>query len=126
MLQQVFFVGMAGAFGTLARFGLQSLLPGTAGAGFPWSTLAANGIGCFIFGLIWGGVGERFFVGAGDVRNIVLVGFLGAFTTFSSLAAEGAYYFKVGQPAVAAGYLCLQICAGLVLVFAGLAVAKSL
>ncbi len=80
---------VAGACGTLARYGLASLLQRGRHAGFPWGTLAVNVLGCFLFGLIWTSTQQRFVINS-DTRTIILVGFLGAFTTFSSFQFETA------------------------------------
>lgn len=72
----------AGGLGALSRFGLTVLVNKLAGGQFPWGTLAVNMLGCFIFGLLWELISSRML--SDPTRIILLVGFVGSFTTFSS------------------------------------------
>ena len=114
----------AGAAGTLARFGLsglvQRIVPGSA---FPWGTLAVNAVGCLLFGIVWSLAEERLVI-SGATRAIVLVGFMGAFTTFSTFAFETGQLLDDSQWLAAAGNVLLQNVAGVVLVLVGIAVGK--
>jgi len=85
--QKLLWLALAGACGTLARYGLGGWVQRVTSPGFPWGTLAVNITGCFLFGLTWALAQQRLAI-APEVRTIVLVGFLGAFTTFSSLVFE--------------------------------------
>lgn len=91
--QKLAWLAVAGAMGTLARYGLtglaQRVAPNIAG-GFPWGTLAVNVLGCFLFGLVWSLAESEWAVNS-HVRVVIFVGFLGAFTTFST------YAFEAGQ-----------------------------
>lgn len=53
----------------------------------PWGTLVVNGVGCLVFGVVWAVAGDRFTL-SNELRTVILVGFLGAFTTFSSFVSE--------------------------------------
>lgn len=59
------------------------------GRDFPWGTWSVNILGCFLFGLIWVLSDERSLIPA-QGRIVILVGFMGAFTTFSTLVFESA------------------------------------
>ena len=72
----------AGGVGALSRFALTSFGNNLLGYKFPFGTFIVNIIGCFLFGLIWRLIGEQLL--PDTVRVIVLVGFIGSFTTFSS------------------------------------------
>jgi CrcB protein len=87
MFERLAFLGLAGACGTLARYGLSGLVHRCAGASFPWGTFTVNMTGCFLFGLVWTLAGERMVLGS-EARLLVLTGFMGAFTTFSTFVAE--------------------------------------
>ncbi len=78
-------MAIAGATGTLARYGLQGLVQARAGT-FPWGTLVVNIAGTLAFGLVWGLIEDKIpsTPSAPAVRMVVLIGFMGAFTTFCS------------------------------------------
>lgn len=123
MIQKIIYIALAGAGGTLARYGLSGLVQRIAGAGFPWGTFAVNAAGCLLFGLTWALTVERF-PGSGELRIVLLVGFLGAFTTFSTFMAESGQLLAAGQYWYLLGNLILQNVAGLALFFLGLALGR--
>lgn len=105
--------GMAGAY---ARFRLSRWIYGRTGHRFPWGTLAVNLAGSFALGLVLPHL-------AGDatpLRALVVVGFLGAFTTFSTFAAETVALLEERRRGRAAGYVAASLALGLVAVAAGL------
>ena len=70
--------------------------------GFPRGTLVVNAAGCLLFGRVWC-LGEERLVISGKTRLIILVGFLGSFTTFSSFAFETGQLLRDFQRWLAAG-----------------------
>ena len=80
-------IALAGAAGTLARYWLGASVQRLAGGSFPWGTVVINVSGCFVFGLFWALAVERFNIDS-ELRIIILLGFMGAFTTFSSFIFE--------------------------------------
>lgn len=80
-------IGFAGGLGAIVRFFLSRLVSTHTGETFPWGTLTVNVAGCLLFGLLWG-MGEDREWFSDRVRLTLLIGFLGAFTTFSSFAYE--------------------------------------
>lgn len=84
---QVLAIAGGGALGALARFWMSAELYRLLGRGFPWGTLAVNVLGSFLMGLLFVLFLERLAAGP-EVRSAVLVGFLGAFTTFSTFSLE--------------------------------------
>ncbi len=87
MWQRILWLSMAGAIGTLARYGLVSFVQSVNPNNFPLGTLFVNLIGCFLFGFIFGLAEERFILST-EASLIILIGFMGAFTTFSTYAFE--------------------------------------
>lgn len=117
-------LAVAGGLGALARYGLALGVQRLAGAGFPLGTFVVNMLGCFAFGLVFG-VLERSLLPS-ELRPVVLTGFMGAFTTFSTYAFESHALLKSGQFALAALNLGGQVVLGVLAVALGLALAKSL
>ncbi|HEX9758020.1 MAG TPA: fluoride efflux transporter CrcB [Nitrospiria bacterium] len=123
--QKLIWIGTAGALGTLVRYGLSGFIQKTFGFGFPWGTLLVNMMGCFLFGLFWSLAEHRFTFG-GEVRMIVLVGFLGSFTTFSSFAFETSQLLRDSQWLMAMGNLMAQNLIGITTLFLGLFLGRLL
>jgi CrcB protein len=89
-------IALAGAFGTLCRYWLSGLVYDVLGRDFPWGTWAVNIFGCFLFGLVWILSEERGFLSA-QARILILTGFMGAFTTFSTFIFESGGILNDGQ-----------------------------
>lgn len=107
-------VAVGGALGSIARFGLSSLIANAFGQTFPWGTMAANVSGSLVIGFFatLTGPDGRLLV-PGDVRQFVIVGLCGGYTTFSSfswqtltLAADGEY-LRAGLNVLGSVALCL-------------------
>jgi CrcB protein len=91
VLYSYLFVALGGALGAMARFGLNVLLQ--RDVEFPWGTLSANLIGCFVMGLVAQLIASTaWFNDAGIIpdqyRLLFAVGFCGSFTTLSSMVLE--------------------------------------
>lgn len=96
MLQKLLLISLAGSLGTLARYGLSGVVQRVFGTGFPWGTLAVNFVGCLVAGALWV-VSENKMSLGGEMRIIVFVGFMGAFTTFSSFMIETGALLRDGE-----------------------------
>jgi fluoride exporter len=115
-------VAGGGALGTLARYGLSRIVPGEPG-GVPVATLLENVGGAFLLALVAGVLLAR---PAPDtvLRPFLLTGFLGSFTTFSTLAVETERIAAAPGAAVALAYPVLSVAAGLAAATAGLLLAR--
>lgn len=122
---KLLFIAAAGALGTLARFGLASMVQRLAGPGFPWGTTTVNLSGAFLFGLVWTLAEGRLRLGP-EVRLVVLTGFMGAFTTFSTLMFETATLARGAEWLAAGLNLVGQNAVGLAALLLGLAVGRLL
>jgi fluoride exporter len=111
-------VATGGALGALARWGVAEALPHDPGR-FPWSTLVANVVGCFLIGVLIVLVVERW-SHRPLARPFLGTGVLGGFTTFSTYAVDTRGLLAAGRPAVAASYLLGTLAVGLLAVVAGL------
>jgi fluoride exporter len=116
------FIG--GALGTLCRWVLAShhaAGPGT----FPWVTLLVNLSGSFAIGLLVP-LTEQVSHRAPWVRPLVMVGFLGGWTTYSTLAVDAALLIENGAASTCLLYLVVTVAGGLALVVAGHAAGRRL
>lgn len=108
-------IGLGGFFGAVARYGLNAgvhTLLGDRAAGFPAGTLVINVIGCFVLGFTAHFLTERVLI-AHELRLALTIGFLGAFTTFSTYAldtlvlANHGHVLFVGLNLLVTNALCL-------------------
>lgn len=125
MCQKLAWLAFAGAIGTLSRFGLAGLIQRLCGERFPWGTLAVNCLGCFVFGLVWSLAEERLLI-SGETRFIMLTGFMGAFTTFSTFAFETSEQLRDSEWLFAAGNLAAHNLVGIALLSMGISVGRWL
>lgn len=123
-MTQLLWIGLAGALGALSRYGLALVVQRGTGTLFPWGILTVNVAGCFIFGLIFGLAEERGVVRP-EFRAIALIGFLGAFTTFSTFAFDTLNLIRAERYALAAANLLLSNALGVIAVFGGLALSRT-
>lgn len=122
-MQKLLLIGLAGALGALARYGLGGLVQRYAGVTFPWGTFVVNIIGAFLFGFIWSLVEQRLVISV-ETRVIILSGFLGAFTTFSSFMFETSSLIGEAQWGLAVLNVVGQVILGLMAMFLGLAAGR--
>jgi fluoride exporter len=96
MWSKLILIAVAGMAGTLSRYWVSGLTYQVMGSKFAYGTLAVNVVGCFLFGLVWALSEERMAISA-LTRTFILVGFMGAFTTFSTFAFETMSYLRDSQ-----------------------------
>ncbi len=119
MPQKLLLLALAGAAGTLARYGLGGLVQSWSGKAFGWGTVAVNLLGCLVFGLVWSALEDRWAT-SGETRAIILIGFMGAFTTFSTYMFETSQLLRDSQYLPALGYFALHNVVGFAALLAGL------
>lgn len=115
-------VALGGAIGSAGRYLTSLAVESISNSRFPYETLAANLIGCFVLGLFWGYF-EKFSI-SNEFRLFLFTGILGGYTTFSTFARENVQFFKIGEPVSALGYIVISNFAGLCLVAAGFLIAN--
>jgi len=123
MIQKFALLALAGALGTLSRYGLVGFVHRINGASFPWGTVAVNLIGCFLAGLLWTLFETRWAV-TGETRTLVLVGFMGAFTTFSAMILETGELLRSAEWVFAIANMVIQNGIGFVALFAGVTLGR--
>jgi CrcB protein len=124
-VEKYLWIGLTGALGALARYQMGAMVQQATGSSFPWGTLAINVLGCFLFGIVWALATDRSLISP-DMRTILLSGFMGAFTTFSTFAFETQTLIADGQYLLAAGNVAAHVFIGIVVVFAGMALVRAL
>ena len=124
-MSKLFLIGLAGFIGTLSRYWMSGVIAKRYGETFPMGTLVVNLLGCFLVGLFFYLLEERFLVNQ-TLRTIILMGFLGGFTTFSSFGLQTFTLLQDGEFGLALLNLSLANFLGLVLVWAGYTLAKIL
>ena len=103
-MKELLLIALGGASGALCRHGLVDLIKLGSGGHFPYGTLAVNVIGSFCIGIMYVLITERLALHP-DWRNVLIVGFLGAFTTFSTFSLEAVMLIESGHIGTAAGYI---------------------
>jgi fluoride exporter len=116
------FVG--GALGTVARYLLDAHNPVPQGS-FPWVTLVINLSGSLAIGLLVP-LTEHVSTGASWARPFLIVGFLGGWTTYSTLAVEAALLVKDGDIVTFVAYVAATVIGGLTLVVVGTALGRRM
>jgi fluoride exporter len=113
-------IAVAGAAGALSRYGIGTAVGGRS---FPWSTLGINLAGSFALGFVLRVAQLRDW--PQDVTLPIAVGFLGAFTTFSTFSVETFDLLRTDRAAEAAAYVALSVLGGLAAAAAGYSIARS-
>ena len=110
-MKHLLLIALGGAGGALCRYGLVNLINQFDHGKFPLGTLTVNVIGSFLIGIMYVLIAERLSLHP-DWRSIIIVGFLGAFTTFSTFSLEVITLLEHGQLTTAATYIAssLLIC----------------
>ncbi|ABM06787.1 fluoride efflux transporter FluC [Paenarthrobacter aurescens] len=113
-------VAAGGVFGALARYGLGLVIP--APNAWPLPTLAINLSGALALGALLEGLSRRGLdVGSRRVLRLALgTGFLGAYTTYSTLALDAVHLFTADEALGAAGYLAASLLGGAAATTAGI------
>jgi CrcB protein len=118
-------IGVAGFFGAVARYQLDSLVTRLHRGDFPWGTLVVNVSGCFLLGLCFTLSSVRLDADP-DLRASVTVGFIGAYTTFSTFSLQAVRLTEDGAVGMATGYVAASVVVGLLAAWAGMAAGRVL
>jgi fluoride exporter len=102
-----------GVAGTAARYVLSGLVYEAAGTNFPYGTFVVNLVGCFLIGLFSVLADEKFVLGP-QIKILLMAGFCGAFTTFSTFMLETGNLIKDGETARALANVLLSVTVGFV------------
>jgi CrcB protein len=122
MLLRIFLIALFGAIGTLARYGVHTLVQAKMGSAFPYGTLVINLSGCFFLGLI-GQLTLNRIVLSPEWRLAIAVGFFGGYTTFSTFGWESANLLQSGEWLRVTTYVAASVVLGILLTIAGIRLA---
>lgn len=122
MLKSVLLVASGGALGALARYVVTVFT--TAQGVAPWGTFIVNILGCFLIGiLIAQASGSEWYQAYG--RSLIVVGFLGAFTTFSAFSLDTLELAEQGKTSMAIIYAAITVSSCLAATYTGLKLASN-
>ena len=122
---QLLLVGLGGFAGAVLRWLVDGWVSERNPTAFPFGTLVVNLTGSFLLGVLFAWVIERNVLPA-DIRAPVMIGFIGAYTTFSTFMLESWRLVEDGAWALATANLVGSVVLGLAAVVAGLAVGRAL
>lgn len=118
-------IAAGGAAGAVSRYLVDAFVSERVGGAFPWGTFAVNVSGSFTLGLLFALAVERAALPS-EIRAPVLIGFIGAYTTFSTMMLESWRLIEDGAFALALANVFGSVGVGFVAVFAGLALGRVL
>lgn len=111
-------MALGGALGTVARYGVSQVVHAAPGS-FPWPTFWTNLSGSFALGVILAVVLQHF-PPRRYLRPFVAVGFIGAYTTYSTFAVETVLLARDGHASLAIAYVAASLVAGLLTAWGGI------
>ncbi|NKB59208.1 MAG: fluoride efflux transporter CrcB [Alphaproteobacteria bacterium] len=118
------FIAAGGAFGAVARHFVAAQVGSLLGHGFPWAILIVNILGSFVLG----GLVEIFALAwspSQEVRALIVVGMLGAFTTFSTFSMDVVLLYERGQIISAALYIGASVAFAVLAFFAAMQIMRA-
>ena len=118
-------IALGGAVGALLRFALSSGIHSLFGRGFPYGTLFVNVSGSALMGFLYAISLSRVEFSS-ELRAAILVGLLGAFTTFSTFSLETLALFENGESFKALTNICLSVGLCLFGCWVGLVLARQI
>ncbi len=120
---QVIAIACGGAFGALSRYFVIGLVTDWLGKDFPFGTLFVNILGSFLIGILYVVVVLKMHVSP-ELKSILVVGFLGAFTTFSTFSLEAFNFISQGLLLTAVTYILSSVILCILAVWGGVSLAK--
>ena len=122
MVKDIIIVGIGSGIGGICRY-LISLFMGRIGNGFPWGTFTVNIAGCLLIGILWG-VTSRFQSLSPAFSLLLMVGFCGGFTTFSTFSKEGLTMLQANNYLLFSLYAIGSVVLGIISVAIGYYITK--
>ena len=120
MLRNILLVAIGGAIGSVCRY----LLSGINVASWPWGTFAVNILGSLFIGLLVGLISKG--IVSPEIKLLLITGFCGGFTTFSTFANESFSMMKAGDALQMALYVAASVVIGILAVWLGMNVSDTI
>ena len=118
-------IAIGGALGALARYQLAAMIQARIPAGFPWGTFIVNVTGCLAMGIATTLLTDRLVVHP-NWRFLIPIGFIGAYTTFSTFELETFQSFRDGELLSAFLNVILSVTVGFIAVWLGIVTGRTL
>jgi len=118
-MSNILFIGLGGFIGAILRYSIGGFIQGwSKGNNFPIGTLAVNILGCFVIGLL-SQLAETHGLFSPETRSLLFIGFLGAFTTFSTFGNETMNLLQSTKPWLSLTNVSAHIVLGLMAIWVG-------
>lgn len=123
-MSNLVYIAAGGAIGAILRYTVTGAVFRLVPGAFPWGTLLVNITGCLAIGAVWH-LFEGFYI-TPNMRLFLMVGLLGAYTTFSSFGLETLNLLREGEVGHALFYVLASNIIGVAAVYVGLLAARGL
>ena len=117
-------VALGGGLGSLSRYAVSGLAHKAFGDTFAWGTFAVNVLGCLVIGFMFALADQKQIISS-SVRLFFMVGFLGAFTTFSTYSLESMNFIRNGESFLALANVAANNLVGAAFVVVGFLVGRG-
>lgn len=124
-MQKYFLIALGGAIGSVARYWVGSTISGRYGTRFYYGTFVINITACVILGFVLTFLGKRTALSPAW-RYLVPIGFIGAYSTFSTYEWETFSSIRTGAFFIASLYTVASLFLGLVAIWCGVAIAEAI
>ena len=114
-MKDLLMVGIGGFVGSILRYKIGTLIATKTTSDFPWGTFCVNLVGAFLIGLLISSALKQ----QQAMMLLLVTGFCGGFTTFSTFALENLRLLQSGQWSIFLSYILLSILGGILLCFGG-------
>jgi CrcB protein len=119
----ILFIALGGALGAAGRYGVSCFFTQLLGPDFPYGTIAVNVLGSFMLGLAIG-IGAHHIMLSEQFKMFFVIGFLGAFTTFSTFSLNTVTLFERGDLLQASGYVAVSVIVSIAMLMIGIAITR--
>lgn len=124
-MNQLITIAVGGAIGAVLRYLMANNIYSLFGNAFPWGTLFVNVFGSLLMGFLYVMFIERMLVST-EIRSLVLIGLLGAFTTYSTFSIETVNLIESGELIRAGANILASVAACLIACWLGLTVGRQI